>query len=130
MTRSEQREEILILTFEKTFHDEPLSEIFAAAKEFRGEIINEYVEKEVNGIFENLSVIDEKINENLIGWKASRISRVTLCIMRICVYEMMFDESIPTGVAINEAVELCKKYASSDDRKFANGVLGSIAKSL
>lgn len=130
MTRSEQREEILILTFEKTFHDEPLEEIISSAKELRGEKINEYIEREVFGIFENLKQIDDLIEENCISWKLNRIPRVTLCIMRICIYEMLYDDTVPTGVAINEAVELCKKYASEDDKKFVNGVLGAVSKKI
>ncbi|MGN0174109.1 MAG: transcription antitermination factor NusB [Acutalibacteraceae bacterium] len=130
MTRSEQREEILILTFEKTFHEEPLEEIIEAAKSLRGEKVSEYVENEVKGIFEKLDQIDELIEKNSIGWKINRIPRVTLCILRIGIFEMLFDDTVPTGVAINEAVELCKKYASDDDKKFVNGVLGTVSKSL
>lgn len=130
MTRSEQREEILILTFEKTFHEEPLEEIIEADKSLRGEKVSEYVENEVKGIFEKLDQIDELIEKNSIGWKINRIPRVTLCILRIGIFEMLFDDTVPTGVAINEAVELCKKYASDDDKKFVNGVLGTVSKSL
>ena len=130
MTRSEQREEILILTFEKLFHDDSIEEIIETAKEFRGDKINDYVTAEVKGVFDNLSKIDELIEKNSIGWKINRISKVTLCILRIAIYEMLFDDTVPTGVAINEAVELCKKYASSDDKKFVNGVLGAISKEL
>lgn len=130
MTRSEQREEILILTFEKTFHEEPLEEIIEAAKSLRGEKVSEYVENEVKGIFEKLDQIDELIEKKSIGWKINRIPRVTLCILRIGIFEMLFDDTVPTGVAINEAVELCKKYASDDDKKFVNGVLGTVSKSL
>lgn len=130
MTRSEQREEILILTFEKMFHDNSIEEIIETAQEFRGDKINDYVKAEVNGIFDNLSKIDEIIEKNSIGWKISRIPKVTLCILRVAVYEMLFDETVPTGVAINEAVELCKKYASVDDKKFVNGVLGAISKEI
>ena len=130
MTRSEQREEILILTFEKTFHNEPIDEIISLAKELRTDKINDYIECEVKGIFENLEKIDALIEENSIGWKLTRIPRVTLCIMRIGIYEMLYDETVPTGVAINEAVELCKKYASEDEKKFVHGVLGAVSKKL
>ena len=130
ITRSEQREEILILTFEKTFHDESVDEIITLAKELRGDKITDYIENGVKGIFANLSQIDALIEEQSFSWKLNRIPRVTLCIMRICVYEMLFDETVPTGVAINEAVELCKKYASEEDKKFINGVLGAISKKI
>lgn len=130
MTRSEQREEVLILTFEKTFHDESVDEIIAVAKELRADRMNEYIENKVKGIFENIQKIDSLIEENIIGWKLNRIPRITLCIMRVCVYEMLFDDTVPIGVAINEAVELCKKYASEEDKKYVNGVLGTISKKI
>ncbi len=130
MTRSEQREEVFILTFEKTFHDESVDEVIALAKELRGEKINDYIENEVKGIFDNIEAIDKLIAEHSIGWKINRIPRVNLCIMRICVYEMMFDDTVPTSVAINEAVELCKKYSSDEDKKFVNGVLGTISRNI
>ena len=130
MTRSEQREEVFILTFEKTFHDESVDEVIALAKELRGEKINDYIENEVKGIFDNIEAIDKLIAEHSIGWKINRIPRVNLCIMRICVYEMMFDDTVPTSVAINEAVELCKKYSSDEDKKFVNGVLGIISRNI
>jgi len=130
MTRSEQREEVFILTFEKTFHNESVEEVIELAKELRGEKINDYIENEVKGIFDNIETIDKLIEENSIGWKISRIPRVNLCIMRICIYEMMFDDTVPVGVAINEAVELCKKYSSEEDKKFVNGVLGTISRNL
>lgn len=130
MTRSEQREEVLILSFEKTFHEESIDEIIELARELRGEKINDYIENEVKGIFNNLETIDKLIEENLVGWKIGRISRVNLCIMRICIYEMLYDETIPVGVAINEAVELCKKYSAENDKKFVNGILGSVSRKL
>ncbi len=130
MTRSEQREEVLLLTFEKTFHNESIDEIIELAKQLRGEKINDYIESEVKGIFDNIEKIDKLIEEHSIGWKISRIPRVNLCIMRICIYEMMFEDTVPTGVAINEAVELCKKYSSDEDKKFVNGVLGTISRNL
>lgn len=130
MTRSEQREEVFILTFEKTFHEESIDEIIELATQLRGEKINDYIKNEVKGIFDNLERIDALIEENLVGWKLNRISRVNLCIMRISIYEMLFDETVPVGVAINEAVELCKKYSAENDKKFVNGILGSVSRNL
>ena len=130
MTRSEQREEILILTFEKTFHEDPIENVISLAKELRPEKINQYIENEVVGILDNVQTIDELIEQNSIGWKLNRIPRITLCIMRLAVYEMMYDETVPVKVAINESLELCKKYASDEDRKFVNGVLGAISKKI
>ncbi len=130
MTRSEQREEVFILLFEKTFHECSVDEVVEIAKEYRSDKINESVVSTLNSVYEHLDEIDTLIEQNSKNWKISRIPRVTLCIMRLCVYEMIHDEGVPVGVAINEAVELCKKYGTDDDRKFANGVLGSISRNL
>ncbi len=130
MTRSEQREEVFILLFEKTFHESFVEEVVEIAKEYRSDKINDSVVNTLYSVYEHLDEIDALIEQNSKNWKISRIPRVTLCIMRLCVYEMIHDESVPVGVAINEAVELCKKYATDDDRKFANGVLGSISRNL
>ncbi len=73
--------------------------------------------------------IDAILNETSKGWKTSRMSTVDLCILRLAVYEMLFDEEIPVGVAINEAVELAKRYGGEDSGSFVNGILGKIAKS-
>ena len=82
------------------------------------------------GIFDNLSEIDAKITENLRGWKLTRISKVSLSLMRIAVYEMLYMDDIPHSVSINEAVTLAKKYSTQDDSSFINGVLGSISKTV
>ena len=71
--------------------------------------------------------IDRIINENAKGWKTARMNKVDLTILRLAVYEMKWDEEIPTGVAINEAVELAKKFSGNDGPSFVNGVLGKIA---
>lgn len=130
MTRSEQREEILILTFEKTFHEDSIDDIITCANELRGEKITPYIVETTKGIYNSIDKIDALIEENSIGWNINRIPRVTLCILRIAIYEILYVEKVPTGVAINEAVELCKKYASDDDKKFVNGVLGAISKKI
>ena len=82
------------------------------------------------GIFDNLSDIDAKITENLRGWKLNRISKVSLSLMRIAVYEMLYMDDIPHSVSINEAVTLAKKYSTQDDSSFINGVLGSVSKTV
>ena len=128
MTRSEQREEVFILVFEKTFHENSIEDIIESAKEFRQEKITDYIINTSKGVYEFVEKIDALIEENSIGWKINRISRVALCILRIAIYEIVFDDSVPCSVAINEAVELCKKYATDDEKKFVNGILGAISK--
>ncbi|OJU13873.1 MAG: transcription antitermination factor NusB [Clostridiales bacterium 43-6] len=130
MNRKKQRNQILLLSYEKTFHDDPVPEIINLACEARDMETDEFINSSVNGIFDHLSVIDEKINENLIGWKINRVSRVSLSILRIAVYEMLFCEDIPVSVSINEAVELAKEYCGDEDPSYINGVLGSISKSI
>ena len=74
--------------------------------------------------------IDSIIENNAIGWKKDRISRVSLSLLRLALCEMLFIEEVPTNVSINEAVELAKLYASQEDAAFINGVLGAAARSL
>ena len=72
--------------------------------------------------------IDTLLNEVTEGWKTTRMNRVDLTILRLATYEVKWDADIPTGVAINEAVELAKKYSSDDGPSFVNGVLAKVAK--
>ena len=130
MTRSEQREEVFILVFEKTFHEESIEFIIDSAKEIREDKITDYIVDTAKGVYDFVDKIDSLIEENSIGWKINRISRVALCILRIAIYEIIYNENVPAGVAINEAVELCKKYATDDEKKFVNGVLGAISKNM
>ena len=130
MTRSEQRQQILALTFEKSFKDETLPEIIENAIESRNLKTSAFVERSVNGIFDHLEQIDELISDCSIGWKLNRIPRVSLAVMRICVYEMLFESDIPVSASINEAVELVKKYGGDGDPSYVNGVLGAVAKKI
>ena len=71
--------------------------------------------------------IDEMLNEYVTGWKTSRMNKVDLSILRLAVYEMKYDEDVPVGVAINEAVELAKKYSGDEGPAFINGVLARLS---
>lgn len=130
ITRSEQREQVLQLVYEKSFHDEPVNELLELANIARDYVPTGFVSDEVQGIEDNIEQIDSAIAQNCKNWAFSRIPRVPLCIMRIAAYELMFCDDIDTGVAINEAVELAKKYASEDDKAYINGVLGAVARGL
>jgi len=72
--------------------------------------------------------IDALLNELAEGWKTNRMSRVDLTILRLATYEVKWDEDVPVGVAINEAVVLAKKYSSEDGPSFVNGILAKVAK--
>lgn len=86
-----------------------------------------YILNKYRAIVEKKEEIDKFLNEYTTGWKTSRMNRVDLTILRLAVYEMKWDEEIPIGVAINEAVELAKKYSSDEGPAFVNGVLAKLA---
>jgi len=130
MKRRIAREESFILIFEKQFNSAPVEEILEIAKEVRDLKPDEYVNTVFKGVYENLEAIDQIISEKAIGWKISRISKTSLCILRLAIFEIKFMEDIPVSVSINEAVELSKKYATPEDASFINGILSSVEKSL
>ena len=131
MTRTEARKAVLELLFEREFKkDESNEEIYAVSCENR-EIENDpYVKSVYFGVCEKASEIDETINANSTGWKASRLSRVSRSILRLCIYEMVYMEDIPCLVSINEGLELAKLYEDDKARPFINGVLNSVKNSL
>ena len=128
MTRKQAREEAFILVFEKEFNDNTVEEILETAKEVRDLIPDEYVNTVFSGVFEHLEELDGIISDKSVGWKIGRISKTALGILRLAIFEMKYLDDIPVSVSINEAVELCKKYATSDDASFVNGILSSVAK--
>ena len=132
MTRSEAREQAFILVFEKEFNSEyTLGDIVEAAKEAELFETDDFAYQLSAKTLENVDMLDTKIADNLKGgWKISRISKVSLAILRLAVCEMLEFEDIPVSVSINEAVELSKKYASEEDVAFVNGLLSSVSKSL
>ncbi len=130
MTRHESRELAFILIFEKDFQAElSIVELIENAIELEIFPTNAFAEKLAKKVYENLEEIDSIIDKNLVGWSAKRISKVSRAILRMSVCEMLYDE-LPVGVAINEAVEIAKKYATNDDASYVNGVLGSVAKAI
>lgn len=131
ISRYKMREQAFILCFESLFSDADIDELADNAGDARDEFLSDYAINCVKGIKEHQDQIDENIASNLkSGWKLNRISKVSLAIMRVAIYEMMYLEEIPVSVSINEAVELSKKYAAEDDTAFVNGVLGAVAKAL
>lgn len=126
MKRQEARELAFVIIFEKEINGESIENIIENAKESRDIKINEYITKTVNGVFENIENLDEIIKNNIKGWNISRLSKVTLALLRLAIFEINYNEEVPNSVAINEAVELCKKYATFDDASYLNGVLGAI----
>ncbi len=130
MTRKMAREEAFILIFEKAFNDCPTDDILALAVEVRDLELDEYIKKVFYGVFENLAEIDALISENAVGWRIERISKTALSVLRLAIFEIKYYDDIPSSVSVNEAVELCKKYATKEDGAFVNGILATIIKKL
>lgn len=130
LSRREARKEIVGLLFETEFKkDEQVQEIFALALEDRELPEDEYIQKAYLGICDNLAKIDELINKHSKGWKTYRMSKVSLSVLRLCVYEMLYEE-IPFAVSINEAVELSKIFDDDKAKSFINGILNSVKNEL
>ncbi len=128
MTRKEAREQAFILIFEKEISKLDVDEVLANAIEARDVITDDFSLTLFKGVFAEKEAIDSEISAHLQGWKAERLSKVVLALLRLSVFEMRFMEDVPASVSINEAVELCKKYATEEDTAYLNGVLGSISR--
>lgn len=125
MTRKEERELAFTLIFEKIFNDDlTVEEIIKNAVEARLIEENVFACSLAQLTYDNRDEIDIIISENSVGWKIERLPKVTLAIMRLAFCELLYVPSVPTGVTINEAVELAKKFASQEDASFINGILG------
>lgn len=134
MGRREMREHIFKLLFLREFNpSEEMPDQIRMYFEFLEELapISEaYMQNKYEKILEHLDEIDGTLNLASSGWKVSRMSKVDVNILRLAVYEMKYDEDVPVKVAINEAVELAKKFGGDDSSSFVNGILGKIAKEL
>lgn len=155
MSRRKAREIVLCLVFEKDYYrDCPCEKLYNDLFENVGigieEIYNQFGEngnKEKNdkadilskadenyikntffGIFENIGNIDDIVSGSTIGWQYNRISKISMALLRMAVYEILYADDVPDSVAINEAVELSKRYDDSDAYTFINGVLGAVVK--
>ena len=129
MTRNESRETLMQLMYEMD-----------AAKNMDVETATALIEDRLSGnhiargkalvsnIIENLEEVDETINKSSNSWKTGRMPKVDLAIMRLAVGEMKYGEDVPAAVAINEAINLAKKYSTDQSSKFIHGVLGAVAK--
>ena len=145
MKRSELREHLFLMLFRKDFH--PKEELKEQAlmylnepntqnstddishKELKVPTENEkiYLENRFIAVLEKLDEIDTMIEEASVGWKLNRMGKVELTIIRLATFEIVFDDEIPTKVAINEAVELAKKFGEDNSSGFVNGILAKLA---
>lgn len=129
MTRHQMRQYAFILTFERIFNQDPIDEIIDIARECENVIIDTNVIELVKGVDDNKELLDSEISKHLKKWSISRISKVSLAILRLAMYEIRFCKEIEIDIVISEAVKLAQAYTSKDDVSFINGVLSSVAKS-
>lgn len=133
MGRHEQREQVFMLLFQVEFHapeDMPRqmrlfledNEAIASQKD------SNYIEERCRLVREKLPEIDKLIDDNTEGWNTNRMGKTELTALRLGVYEMRYDDDIPTKVAIDEAVELAKKYGQENSGGFVNAILAKIMK--
>ena len=132
MSRRELREQIFKLLFRIEFNspdDMPQQiRLFFEQDEPMEEQVREEITQKYDRIMENLAEIDEMIQKTATGWTVDRMGKVDLTILRLAVYEMKMDDTIPVSVAINEAVELAKKFGQDESPAFVNGVLAKFTK--
>ena len=129
MKRSEAREWAFKLIFESQFHPElTFGELYENAEGIDGFKKDKFIETLFEGVSACSPDLDELIEKYSKGWSSERMSKVSLAILRLSVFELKYLEDIPMSVSINEAVELAKKYDSDDAPSFINGVLNTLAK--
>ena len=146
MTRANARELAVHLIYGREFTGEEPETVVETrlAKEYYAKLSSEnevyaerpnrqqmaYIDGVVSGVANRVEDLDANIQKFSIGWDISRISRLTRAIMRLAIYEIIYVEDVPTGVAISEAVRLAKKYDGDDTGAFVNGILGAFSRSL
>lgn len=146
MSRKKAREIALHLVFEMGFREFEADEVLtdrldeAIMNSIGGEIAlyagklseqqSAYIVSVVKGVAEHLQELDALIAQHAHGWSMNRISRMTMAVLRLALYEMKYVDDVPTGAAINEAVELAKTYETEETGAFVNGILGSVSRSL
>ena len=146
MTRANARELAVHLIYGRDFTGEEPEQVVAVrlAKEYYAKLSEEneiyaerpsraqtaYLDKVVSGVANRTDDLNSEIQKYSIGWDISRISRLTRAIMQLAIFEILYVEDVPTGVAVSEAVRLAKKYDGDDTGSFVNGILGSFARSL
>ena len=134
MNRSAIREYIFKLIYsleiQKQENLDEQIDLFFESGEIKDENAQKHIREVVKGIYKNQKEISEDIEKNLKeDWKLSRISKIDLALLEIAIYEIKYDQ-IPYKVAINEAVELAKKYGEDKSKNFVNGILASVVKEM
>lgn len=130
MTRSEAREVLMQAVFQmdaQNDQSEELVELLIKDKKSDDKQID-YIRSSFREIKFNLEDIDKTINRNSRSWNTERMAKTDLAILRVAIYEMEHNETVPVPVTINEAVNMAKKFGGPDSQKFINGILGSVAR--
>ena len=131
MNRRKLRKHIFMILFLSGFHPEDelneQVELYLSGIEEIEEQDAEYIRQKALAVMSMLPRLDEMIEERATGWSVKRMDRASLNLIRLALYEMKYDDDIPGGVAINEAVELAKQYGDEGSGSFVNGVLAKFA---
>ena len=146
MTRANARELAVHLIYGRIFTGEEPEQVVSTrlAKEYYENLADEnevyserpsraqlrYIDSVVSGVANREEELNEVIRKYSIGWDISRISKLTRCVIQLAIYETLYMDDVPVGVAVSEAVRLAKKYDGNDTGSFVNGILGSFARSL
>ena len=146
MTRANARELAVHLIYGRIFTGEEPEQVVTTrlAKEYYEQLADEnevyterpsraqlrYLDTVVSGVANREEELNGYIQKFSIGWDISRISRLTRCVMQLAIFETLYVEDVPVGVAVSEAVRIAKKYDGNDTGSFVNGILGSFARSL
>ncbi len=125
----EEPEQVVATRLEKAYYQK-LAEDNAVYEERPSRTQLAYIDGVVTGVANRLEELNAQISNFSIGWDISRISRLARSIMQLAIYETLYVEDVPVGVAVAEAVRLAKKYDGDDTGSFVNGILGSFARSL
>lgn len=132
MGRREAREKAFLFLFGNIFTNYSLAEIIEHCKDQdETDVQTDCFTIEIfKGVKENMSQIDKIISDTSVKWSKERLSKIALTILRVAIYEMIFRDDIPVSVSVNEAVELAKKYGTSEEAAFVNGILGTVSQKV
>ena len=129
LPRREARENAFLLAFSQTFGDVPLAEALTNHAENDEEHpVDGFSKLLLNAYCDHSAEVDDEIRAHLRNWTMERLPRVSLTVLRLAIAEMLFGGENKPGVAINEAVELTKKYGADEDYQFVTGLLGAVAR--
>ena len=146
MKRGDARELAIHLIYGRVFTGEEPEQVVSIRldKEYYGKLAEEnevyterpsrmqlcYIDTVVSGVANREEELNEQISKYSIGWDITRISKLARCVLQLAIWEILYVEDVPTGVAVSEAVRIAKKYDGDDTGSFVNGILGSFARSL